>query len=477
MTKGCLLGQLFVFYDMKKASLHTLGCKLNYSETSTIGRQLAGRGYEIVDADLPSDVFVLNTCSVTERADRECRQIIRRVLRRAPDTYVIVTGCYAQLRPEEIAAIQGVDLILGTQEKFDLFRPGQTFEKQPLPQVFVSCIDEATSFDAAYSAEAGGRTRAFLKIQDGCDYHCTFCTIPKARGSSRSQSISSLVRQAGELASQGFKEIVLTGVNIGDYGTKIGSSLFELMRELESVYGIDRFRISSIEPNLLTREMIEFVTSSQKFCHHYHIPLQSGSNTILRAMRRRYTTSFYEQLIDAIRTSTPMAGIGVDVIVGFPGESDGLFNETYKFLADLEVSYLHVFSYSERDNTPAVKLEGSVDPRVRQERSEMLRTLGKIKRRAFYESFVGQTHPVLFEENGKSGRASGFTRQYVKVEAPCAISVRNSIADVALHEASDDCCIGEFTSSTINQQGNRLSEPSSHNLSMTTDVSHEVEFR
>ena len=429
---------------MKKVALHTLGCKLNFAETSTIGRQFIDRGFEVVDFSQPSDVYLLNTCSVTERTDTECRQIIRRVLRTAPDAYVVVMGCYAQLQPEEIAAIKGVDLVVGAQEKFNIFQRAGDFTKRTVPQVFVSCIDEATEFDAAYSADVGGRTRAFLKIQDGCDFTCAFCTIPLARGASRSQPISAILTQAEQIVRHGYKEIVLTGVNVGDYGTKIGSSLFELMKELDKVRGVDRIRISSIEPNLLTKEMVDFVLSSEKFCNHFHIPLQSGSYTILKRMKRRYLTHHYRSLVEYIKGKDSDAAIGVDVITGFPGETGKLFEETYVFMVDLPISYLHVFTYSERPNTPAARFAGSVEPKVRFKRNEMLRHLSQKKRYAFYSSFAGRALPVLFEARLKGGRMSGLTKNYVRVETPTDPSLVNEICAVKIVGIENEICQGEI---------------------------------
>jgi threonylcarbamoyladenosine tRNA methylthiotransferase MtaB len=429
---------------MKKVALHTLGCKLNFAETSTIGREFVNRGYEIVAPDQPLDIFVLNTCSVTERADRECRQIIRRTLRHSPGAYIVVTGCYAQLQPQEIASIDGVDLVLGAREKFDVFQHADNFTKQNTSQVFVSCIDEATDFDVAFSAEVGGRTRAFLKIQDGCDYSCAFCTIPLARGASRSLPVQNVLRQANHLAEQGFREIVLTGVNVGDYGTKNDTSLFKLMRELERVEGIERIRISSIEPNLLTREMIDVVLSSNKFCNHFHIPLQSGSDTILKLMRRRYLREHYRELVEYIKSNDPDAGIGVDVIVGFPGETDTLFEETYRFLVDLPVTYLHVFTYSEREHTPATTYPGSVEPRIRFERNEMLRNLSHKKRNLFHRSFIGKTMPVLFEHVQSDGTISGLTTNYIRVETAGDMTMENTMGSVRISTAEGERCSGEI---------------------------------
>jgi threonylcarbamoyladenosine tRNA methylthiotransferase MtaB len=429
---------------MKKVALHTLGCKLNFAETSTIGREFISRGYEIVEPDQPVDIFVLNTCSVTERADRECRQIIRRTLRHSPDAYVVVTGCYAQLRPQEIASIDGVDLVLGAREKFDLFHHAKNFTKQHASQVFVSCIDEAKDFNMAFSAEVGGRTRAFLKIQDGCDYSCSFCTIPSARGASRSLPPQDVLRQAHHLAGQGFREIVLTGVNVGDYGTKNDSNLYQLMRELERVDGIERIRISSIEPNLLTKDMIDFMLSSRKFCNHFHLPLQSGSDTILKLMRRRYLRDHYRELVEYIKANDPGAGIGADVIVGFPGETDAAFEETYRFLADLPVTYLHVFTYSERELTPATTYPGRVEPRIRFERNERLRNLSHKKRDSLYRSFIGKTIPVLFEHAHADGTISGLTANYIRVGTRGDVTIENTIQSVRILTAESECCSGEI---------------------------------
>jgi len=430
---------------MKRVALHTLGCKLNFAETSTIGRQFVRRGFEVVEFDQPSDVYVLNTCSVTDRADTECRQIIRRALRRSPNAYVVVVGCYAQLQPEEIASIDGVDLVLGTKEKFNILDYTGDFRKHSLPQTFVSCIDDATEFSPAVSIDVGGRTRAFLKVQDGCDYTCAFCTIPRARGESRSTSFQNIVEQARHVVEQGYKEIVLTGVNVGDYGSKIGTSLLVLMRELERVDGLERIRISSIEPNLLTREMIDVVLASEKFCNHFHIPLQSGSDTILKKMRRRYLTDYYSDLIRYIKDNDPDAGIGADVIVGFPGETEALFEETYRFLVDLPVSYLHAFTYSERPDTHATELPNQVEPKVRFKRNEMVRILSQRKRHAFSSSFIGTTLPVLCESRVRNNRMSGLTRNYMRVEFSSESNVVNEVLPVRITGIERDVCIGEIT--------------------------------
>ncbi|MGA2622577.1 MAG: tRNA (N(6)-L-threonylcarbamoyladenosine(37)-C(2))-methylthiotransferase MtaB [Bacteroidota bacterium] len=432
------------FDTMLKVAFHTLGCKVNFAETSTISRQFLDRGFEVVGAGEPCDVYVLNTCSVTERADRECRQIIRRVLRHSPHAYVIATGCYAQLQPDEIASIEGVDLLLGAKEKFRVFDVEQNFAKRGLPQTFVSCIDETLEFEPACSGENDGRTRAFLKIQDGCDYGCAFCTIPLARGASRSQSFGTVLQQARVLADRGYREIVLTGVNVGDYGRMIGTNLLKLLEALDTVDGIQRIRISSIEPNLLTTEMVDFIMRSDKICHHFHIPLQSGSDTMLKRMRRRYLTGDYREIVEYVKRRDPGAGIGVDVIVGFPGETDALFDETHLMLADLPVSYLHVFTYSERPNTYAVALPGKVEPKVRTERSEMLRILSQKKRRAFFSSFVGKELEVLFETVSANNRVSGLSSNYVRVEVQADEPLSNEIRNVRIVGLADDRCRGEI---------------------------------
>jgi len=429
-----------------RVAFHTLGCKLNYSETSTIGRQFTDRGFSVVNFDQPSDVYVVNTCSVTERADRECRQLIRRALRTAPDAFVIVTGCYAQLQPGEIASIEGVDLVLGTGEKFRIFDHAGDFLKKPLPQIFVSCIDEAIDFLPASSAEFGERTRAFLKIQDGCDFPCTFCTIPMARGGSRSQPLHEIVSAATSIAEQGYKEIVLTGVNVGDYGKNIGSNFLELARALDEIDGIERIRISSIEPNLLSRELIDFVLGSQRFCNHFHIPLQSGCDEILGSMRRRYRAAHYRSVVEYIRQCDPDAGIGVDIISGFPGESDEMFERSCRFIADLPVTYLHAFTYSERESTPALQMPHPVAPAVRFARTEILRELGQKIRHAFLERFVGRTVSVLMEGSDRNGLMSGLATNYVRVMVPASPEMVNTIQDVNIIGVESEACRGECPS-------------------------------
>lgn len=431
---------------MPKASLTTLGCKLNSAETATLGKQFLDRGYTLVDFGDPSDVTLINTCSVTARADRECRQLIRRALRSSPDSVVIVTGCYAQLEPEEVASIAGVDFVLGTKEKFNLFAHIGAPAKQDRVQVRVSDITGLDEFGTAYSTVAGERTRAFLKIQDGCDFTCSFCTIPLARGMSRSQPLQACLAQANDLAAAGYREIVLTGVNVGDYGRKNGTDLIRLLEALTKVDALERIRISSIEPNLLSDEIIEFVASQARMCKHFHVPLQSGSDGILRSMRRRYTTKSYSERITRVRGLIPDCGVGADVIVGFPGESENEFAETLSFLTDLPLSYLHIFTYSERPNTPAASLRGAVEPAVRFRRSEMLRLLGRKKKEAFYRQMVGRTVPVLFEADDEGGCRCGFTDNYVRVEISSEAAPGNSIVDVAITGMTEDRCSGRVLS-------------------------------
>ena len=414
----------------KSVSLHTLGCKLNYSETSTLAGKFHNNGFDLKEYGEKSDIFVLNTCSVTDNADKECRQIIRSVLGRNPDTYIIVTGCYAQLQPHEIAEIHGVDLVLGANEKFRLFDYVNGFEKKELSCVFTSPINEVTEFEYAYSSDVESRTRAFLKIQDGCDYNCSFCTIPMARGASRSQDITSVIENAKKLLDGGYKEIVLTGVNTGDYNFTDQSGrnlkLIDVLYELDKL-GIPRIRISSIEPNLLTDEIIQLVKSSNSFCSHFHIPLQSGDPETLKLMRRRYNRDFYEKLIDKINEEISNCGIGVDVIVGFPGETEERFNNTYSFLETLPVSYLHVFTYSERRNTHAVTMPGRIGMNIRKERSRMLRELSNSKRQKFYSSNIGKKHNVLFETIREDDHIYGFTENYIKVRTTANSTFENCI--------------------------------------------------
>jgi len=422
-------------------AFYTLGCKLNFSETSTIGRQFARAGYTEVRFEQGADVYVINTCSVTEQADKKCRQIVRRALKTAPDAFVIVTGCYAQLKPREIAGIPGVDLVLGANEKFRILDYLHDLKKLPgRAAVHAQEIARAKHFHNAYSI--GTRTRSFLKVQDGCDYKCTFCTIPKARGASRSDSVENIVATAHELARQGVHEIVLTGVNVGDFGKGTGviegrrprrQDLFiDLIRALDRVEGIDRYRISSIEPNLLTSEIIDFVAGSERFMPHFHIPLQSGSDRILALMKRRYRRDLFAGRVAAIKARMPEAGIGVDVIVGFPGETEEDFMETYRFLQELDISYLHVFTYSERPGTPAAEMKGSLPPEVRRDRNRMLRILSEKKQAAFYASFAGQVMEVLAEPSGEEGILTGFTKNYIKLRFPGSATLVNQLVEVEL---------------------------------------------
>ena len=430
---------------MGRVALHTLGCKLNFAETATIARQFTQRGFEVVDFGKPADVVVLNTCTVTEKADRECRQLVRRALRRSPDAFVIVTGCYAQLQPEQIASIKGVDLILGSKEKFSVFDHG-VFVKRTIPDIRVSSLAAADSVAMADSSGYDDRTRAFLKIQDGCDYHCSFCTIPLARGSSRSAPVSEVVARAREIVEKGYREVVLTGVNVGDYQSGNSEKLIDLLRALEFVDGIERIRISSVEPNLLNDDLLRYWLDSRKVCNHFHIPLQSGSDPVLKRMRRRYNRDWYAGRMAAIKAADPDAGIGADVIVGFPGETDALFDETYQFLVDQPLSYLHVFSYSERSNTTAVRLDDKVDPKVRNERSERLRILSEKKRRAFCEGLKGRGVRVLFESPLHGGIQTGLTEEYARIHARWDESLENRMKNVLVNEIRDGVCIGDIMS-------------------------------
>ena len=427
----------------KTVAFHTLGCKLNFAETSTIARQLIGAGYEKVDFDSPAQVYVINTCSVTDNADKECKFHVKRAVKANPEGLVVVLGCYAQLKPEEISAIEGVDLVLGAKEKFNLLNFLDDLRKAEASAQVHSCeIEDADFFIGSYSI--GDRTRAFLKVQDGCDYKCTYCTIPMARGISRSDTIENIVKNAKEIAGQNIKEIVLTGVNIGDYGKgefgnkKHEHTFLDLVKELNKVEGIERIRISSIEPNLLKDETIELVAESQNFVPHFHIPLQSGSDEILKKMKRRYLTALYTNRVKKIREMLPDACIGVDVIVGFPGESEEKFLETYKFLSELPISYLHVFTYSERDNTEAVEMEGVVPISERKKRNKMLRILSEKKKMAFYQSQIGKTLPVLWEHEEKNGMMFGFTDNYVRVQKPYDPASINRVETVKLEKIAPD---------------------------------------
>jgi threonylcarbamoyladenosine tRNA methylthiotransferase MtaB len=425
---------------MKKVAFYTLGCKLNYSETSSIARMFEQRGFQKVDFTDTPDIFIINTCSVTENADKKCKKIVKEARKIAPNAFVSIIGCYAQLKPKEIAEIEGVDAVLGAAEKFQLIDLLGTFQRPTEPQktaqIFASDIKEANSvFNEAYSY--GDRTRTFLKVQDGCNYNCSFCTIPLARGKSRSNTIEGILASAKHIANtMDVKEIVLTGVNIGDFGIVDGKrqeNFADLVAQLDDIEGIERFRISSIEPNLLTNEVIEFVSKSKKFVPHFHIPLQSGSNKILKAMRRRYVRELYQERVRKIKSLMPDCCIGVDVIVGFPSETEEDFLDTYQFLNELDVSYLHVFTYSERVNTHALTLENIVPTKERNRRSEMLRILSEKKKRCFYEQNLGKNATVLFEQNIENGLMEGFTENYVRVVAKYDPLLINELKKVRLN--------------------------------------------
>nr|WP_294943112.1 tRNA (N(6)-L-threonylcarbamoyladenosine(37)-C(2))-methylthiotransferase MtaB [uncultured Mucilaginibacter sp.] len=432
----------------KKVAFYTLGCKLNYSETSSIGRMFTQAGFDTVEFSNTPDVFVINTCSVTENADKKCKKIVKEALKISPNAYVTIVGCYAQLKPKEIAEIPGVDMVLGAAEKFRIVEYLTDLTKNPKTLVYNQPVTEANEFVPSYSF--GDRTRTFLKVQDGCDYSCTFCTIPLARGASRSDTIENAVAQAVQIAESGVKEIVLTGVNLGDFGIRNGNredKFFDLVKALDEVRGIERIRISSIEPNLLSDEIIEFVATSKRFVPHFHIPLQSGSDKILGLMRRRYRRDLYASRVAKIKQVMPNCCIGVDVIVGFPGETREDFVDTYNFLNGLDVSYLHVFTYSERENTPAAEMKGTVPGSTRADRSKMLHILSEKKRRAFYETQLGKTDEVLFEGDIKDGFMHGFTRNYVKVKAKYDPVLVNEIKAVHLTAISPDGDV-EITEST-----------------------------
>lgn len=428
--------------NKKKVAFYTLGCKLNFSETSTIARNFKDEGFDRVDFEEVADIYVINTCSVTENADKQFKQIVKKAMKLNDKAFVAAVGCYAQLKPEELAAVDGVDLVLGATEKFKITDYINDLSKNDMGEVHSCEIEEADFYVGSYSI--GDRTRAFLKVQDGCDYKCTYCTIPLARGISRSDTMENVMKNAKEISERGIKEIVLTGVNIGDYGKgefgnkKHEHTFYQLVQALDNVEGIERLRISSIEPNLLKNETIDFVSQSRAFVPHFHIPLQSGSNTILKKMKRRYLRELYSDRVAKIREVMPHACIGVDVIVGFPGETDELFLETYNFLNELEISYLHVFTYSERDNTEAAAMDGVVPANVRAKRSKMLRGLSVKKRRAFYESQIGSDRTVLFESENKEGYIHGFTENYVKVKTPWNPELVNTLHHVNLTKIDED---------------------------------------
>ena len=426
----------------KKVAFHTLGCKLNFSETSTIARDFVSNGFKKVDFSESADIYVINTCSVTENADNRFKSIVKQALSVNSNAFIIAIGCYAQLKPQELADLNGVDLVLGAKEKFNIMDYINDLSKQDICKIHSCEIDEADFYVGSYSY--GDRTRAFLKVQDGCDYKCTYCTIPLARGISRSDKLENILSNAKNISQKGIKEIVLTGVNIGDYGKgefgnkKHNHTFLEMIKALDGVEGINRLRISSIEPNLLKNESIEFVSKSNSFVPHFHIPLQSGSNFILKKMKRRYQREVYEDRVNQINSIMPHACIGVDVIVGFPGETEELFLETYNFLNKLDVSYLHVFTYSERQNTEASTMKGSVSMKVRKKRSKLLRGLSVKKRRSFYEKSIGSNRTVLFEGENKSGYIHGFTENYIRVRHPWDPGLVNTLKKVKLDLIDQD---------------------------------------
>lgn len=430
----------------RTVAFYTLGCKLNFAETSTIARTFEAAGYRRMQWEEKADIYVINTCTVTDNADKRFRYLVHGILKRNPEAYIIAVGCYAQTNPDEISRTGGVDLVLGAKDKFKITEYLSSLEKVPATQVHSCDISEVDTYDGSYSLSE--RTRAFLKIQDGCDYRCTYCTIPLARGKSRSQPLESVIANAEKIVAAGTYEIVLTGVNTGDWGRGLdtGQKFFDLVKALDNVEGLRRVRISSIEPNLITDEILEYIASGDKFMPHFHIPLQSGCDDILRAMKRRYLTPLYRSRIEKIKELMPHACIGADVIVGFPGETEANFEETYRFISSLDVSYLHVFTYSERENTPAWSMAGSVPGKVRAKRSKVLHLLGGRKKAAFYRSQLGSVRPVLFESENKDGMISGFTDNYVKVRLPWEDGLANTIRNVRLDSADAE---GEITCSLV----------------------------
>jgi len=427
----------------KKVSFHTLGCKLNFSETSTIARNFSEQGFAKVDFGEIADVVVINTCTVTGTADKKCRQAIKKARKTSPDAFIAVTGCYAQAEADKIAEIPGVDMVLGMNEKFNIFKHINDFKKKEKPEIY-SCETEAIDrFDSAFSS--GDRTRSFLKVQDGCDYPCTYCTIPSVRGKSRSGKVADIVRQAKTISEKGFKEIILTGVNIGDFGKGSDETFFDLVKALDKVEGIERYRISSIEPNLITDKIIEFTAKSDKFLPHFHIPLQSGSDKILKLMKRRYNTDLFRRKIEKINQLIPDVFLGIDVIVGFPGETDDDFKDTYHFLESLNISFLHVFSYSVRPGTPAEKMSGKVSSAEIKKRSEQLHNLSDLKHFEFYKKFIETEHKVLCEGAKHGNSMFGFTENYIKAEIPFDKNLINKIID--------------FKITGINKNGNVIGNP------------------
>lgn len=430
----------------KKVAFYTLGCKLNFSETSTIGRSFKDMGFETVKFSEKADIYILNTCSVTDQADKKCRQAIKKVVKANPNAFVAVIGCYAQLKPKEILAIPGVDLVLGTNEKFNIHKYIDHLEKKGIGELHPCEVESVKDFQASYSM--GDRTRCFLKIQDGCNYFCTYCTIPYARGRSRNMSIKETVTQAESVAAMGAKEIILTGVNIGDFGKSTNENFLDLIKELEKIKGIERFRISSIEPNLLSNEIIEFVSRSDKFVNHFHLPLQAGSNKVLKLMKRRYDRELFAQRIEKIKSLLPDAFIGVDIIAGSRGESEEDFNDAYQFISELPISQLHVFPYSERQGTKALEIKEVVPVEERKRRAKKLQSLSNKKLRAFYNSYLNQTLEVLFEGFNDQGKMYGFTKNYIKVEIPYNQNLSNELALVKLQEINKD---GNATGVLVNE--------------------------
>ncbi|HMU43856.1 MAG TPA: tRNA (N(6)-L-threonylcarbamoyladenosine(37)-C(2))-methylthiotransferase MtaB [Ignavibacteriaceae bacterium] len=427
-----------------RVALHTLGCKLNYAETSSIGSQFFSHDFEIVKFDEKPDIFVFNTCTVTENAEKECRQLVRRALRINPEAFIIVTGCYAQLRPEEISKISGVDVVLGSNEKFKLFSLIENFEKNNLACIHVSPTDQLNEFGSSSSSEADTRTRAFFKIQDGCDYKCSFCTIPLARGISRSMDIDAAVNEFKKLLDEGYKEIILTGVNVGDYGSNSQINLFTLLKSLIKIEGEFRIRISSIEPNLLSDDIISLTADNEKLCNHFHIPLQSGSDKILRLMQRRYTASDYYKVVNTATKKIKDLGIGVDVITGFPEENNNDFLSTHSFLHDLPISYLHVFTYSERPNTKAINFANVVPIVERKKRNNILRSLSEKRKNEFYQKMISKNLQVLFEEENHNGEMMGFSSNYVRVKHPYDHSLVNTFSDVLISGVNNRLCEGQI---------------------------------
>ncbi len=422
--------------ERRKVAFHTLGCKLNFSETSTIARQFESLGFERVSTDSAADIYVINTCSVTDHADKKCRQTIRKFITKSPDAFIAVVGCYAQLKPNEIAEMEGVDLVLGSAEKHNIPTYITSEKKKAKAKIYSCDVDVLHDFFPAYSSN--DRTRSFLKVQDGCDYHCSYCTIPLARGHSRNMPIAKVIEQANEIAAKGIKEVILTGVNTGDFGKSTGESFMNLLVELEKVDGIERYRISSIEPNLITDEIIEFCSKSSKFLPHFHIPLQSGSNRILALMKRRYNRELFAERIEKIRSLVPNSFIGVDVIVGFPGETDDDFNDAYSFIKRVNPSFLHIFPYSERPNTPAISYEGKVKPTELKHRTQELGKLSDELHLQFYKTNVGKTEKVLFESARKGELMFGFSRNYIKVEAAYDKALVGKIVDVKMVNINSD---------------------------------------